>query len=88
MAIVRFYEIKLDYYGYHADDLSADTVSDFQKSFIVVQAFYFVNSVLTKSSLLYLFYRIFGVSRTLPPSKSCSGMSVLAGALRRPNFPR
>lgn len=62
MAIIRFYEIQADYYGYHADELSTDTVSDFQKSFIVVQAFYFVNSVLTKSSLLYLFYRIFGVS--------------------------
>lgn len=36
-------------------------VMDFQKSFIAVQGAYFTSAVLTKSSLLYLFYRIFGV---------------------------
>lgn len=63
MASIRIYQIRVDYYGYHANRLPKHAVVDFQKSFLAVQAAYFTNAVLTKSSLLYLYYRIFGVSK-------------------------
>lgn len=58
MAAIRVYEIRTDSYGTHAADLSPATIGDFQKSFLAVQEFYFLNSLLTKCSLLYLYYRI------------------------------
>lgn len=63
MAATRFYQIVNDHYGTHASHLSSAIVMDFQKSFLAVQQLYFLNAVLTKCSLLYLYYRIFGVSR-------------------------
>lgn len=61
MAAIRFHAIIADNYGTHADQLSPSTVSDFQKLFLAVQQVYFLNAVLTKCSILYLYHRILSV---------------------------
>lgn len=68
MASIRFYEINVDSYGTHASQLSPSTVSDFQKSFLAVQQMYFLNAVLTKCSILYLYHRILLVTKDFHPS--------------------
>lgn len=62
MAAIRFYAVVNYGYGHHARKLPAEMVVKFQQSFIAVQESYFLNATLTKSSLLYMYYRIFGVS--------------------------
>lgn len=61
MAAIRFHALLADNYGTHASQLSPATVSDFQKSFLAVQQVYFLNAVLTKCSILYLYHRILSV---------------------------
>lgn len=61
MAAIRYYQVVVDGFGQHASELSPATVSDYQKSFLAVQQVYFLNAVLTKCSLLYLYHRILSV---------------------------
>ncbi|KAF2772617.1 hypothetical protein EJ03DRAFT_348572 [Teratosphaeria nubilosa] len=60
MAADRFYGLLHDGYGYHAYEPEADVV-DYQKSFLAVQMTYFMTSLLTKTSILLLYNRLFGV---------------------------
>ncbi|PSR80805.1 hypothetical protein BD289DRAFT_340599, partial [Coniella lustricola] len=63
MAGVRFYQVISLNYGRHAATLPHKDVVGFQKSFLAVQELYFLNAVLTKTALLMLYHRVFGVSR-------------------------
>ncbi|ORY57009.1 uncharacterized protein BCR38DRAFT_355377 [Pseudomassariella vexata] len=63
MVAIRWHQILVDHYGFHADELSAATLIDFQKSFLACQEVYFLDALLIKSSLLYMYYRIFGISQ-------------------------
>ncbi|KAH9825445.1 hypothetical protein Tdes44962_MAKER04146 [Teratosphaeria destructans] len=60
MAADRFYALVNDGYGYHAYEPQAN-VMDYQKAFLAVQMTYFLAAVLTKTSILLLYNRIFGV---------------------------
>ncbi|KAJ5594067.1 uncharacterized protein N7459_000275 [Penicillium hispanicum] len=64
MAALRWAQISAYDYGHHSHYLSPEKVEDFRKSFLAVQILYFANSVVTKASLLLLYYRIFGVVKT------------------------
>ncbi|KAJ5119097.1 hypothetical protein N7476_011448 [Penicillium atrosanguineum] len=61
MVAVRWSQILLWGSGQHAYDIPVETVEAFTKSFLAVQILYFTNAVFTKTSLLLLYYRIFGV---------------------------
>jgi hypothetical protein len=63
MAALRWAQIPLYDYGRHAQYVSPEKRKGFGKSFMAVQLLYFINAVITKSSLLLLFYRIFGIVR-------------------------
>lgn len=78
MAAIRFYQVCELGYGHHANELSVSTVSDFQKSFLAVQEAYFLNAVLTKSSLLFLYWRIFGVSTRFRAALGVAGFFVIS----------
>lgn len=68
----------MDGFGQHASEVSAARVSDYQKSFLAVQQLYFLNAVLTKCSLLYLYHRILSV-KVAPVLFSISGSEPRAG---------
>lgn len=63
MAATRWAEVLLYGYGRHVQYLPKHKVQHFQISFIAVQFTYFTNAVFTKTSLLLLYHRVFGVVR-------------------------
>ncbi|KAJ5769392.1 hypothetical protein N7520_003951 [Penicillium odoratum] len=63
IASLRWAQISMDYYGPDAHSLRADQVEGFGKMFIAIQLLYVLNAALTKTSLLLLYHRIFGVVR-------------------------
>ncbi|KAL4901292.1 hypothetical protein BDW74DRAFT_84770 [Aspergillus multicolor] len=61
MAITRWIQVLGYDFGEHGDDIPIYHIVSYQKSFIAIQLLYFSNAVLTKSSLLLLYHRTFGV---------------------------
>lgn len=61
MEVVRWIMIVRYDYGRHVHYISKANVIHFWKAFLAVQVMYFSNAVVTKISLLLLYYRIFGV---------------------------
>ncbi|KAL4941124.1 hypothetical protein BDV06DRAFT_223418 [Aspergillus oleicola] len=61
MAITRWIQVLKFHFGDHAQDIPLQDIVDYQQSFMAIQLVYFTNAVLTKSSLLLLYQRIFGV---------------------------
>ncbi|KAK4506022.1 hypothetical protein PRZ48_003987 [Zasmidium cellare] len=61
MTAIRYYELLHLGLGYHADSLPSETVEKYQKTFLAVQITWFTTAVLTKTSILLLYKRIFGV---------------------------
>ncbi|OQE37327.1 hypothetical protein PENCOP_c010G03362 [Penicillium coprophilum] len=78
MAALRWAQIPLYDYGHHAQYITPEKLIGFGKSFVAVQLLYFTNAVLTKTSLLFLFYRIFGVVRGFRWALWVSGLMVVA----------
>ncbi|KAJ5154273.1 uncharacterized protein N7500_009712 [Penicillium coprophilum] len=78
MAALRWAQIPLYDYGHHAQYITPEKLIGFGKSFVAVQLLYFTNAVLTKTSLLFLFYRIFGVVRGFRWVLWASGFMVVA----------
>lgn len=64
--------------GQHVYDLPVETVQDFRKSFLAIQIIYFTNAVFTKTSLLLLYYRIFGVIKAFRWALGAAGSLVIA----------
>ncbi|KAJ0426095.1 hypothetical protein BJY00DRAFT_124647 [Aspergillus carlsbadensis] len=63
MDITRWIQVLEYQFGRHRGDVPVSDVVGYQKSFIAIQLIYFTNAVLTKSSLLLLYQRIFGIVR-------------------------
>ncbi|KAL2800951.1 hypothetical protein BJX66DRAFT_104232 [Aspergillus keveii] len=63
MGITRWVQVLEYQFGRHRGDVPVRDVVGYQKSFIAIQLIYFTNAVLTKSSLLLLYQRIFGIVR-------------------------
>ncbi|KAJ5520418.1 hypothetical protein N7463_000871 [Penicillium fimorum] len=78
MAALRWAQIPLYDYGHHAQYVSPEKRKGFGKSFMAVQLLYFTNAVITKISLLLLFYRIFGIVRSFRRALWASGFLVVA----------
>ncbi|KAL2860649.1 hypothetical protein BJX68DRAFT_90142 [Aspergillus pseudodeflectus] len=64
MDITRWVQVLMYQFGRHHGDVPVSDVVEYQKSFIAIQLIYFTNAVLTKSSLLLLYQRIFGIVRS------------------------
>ncbi|KAL2854877.1 hypothetical protein BJY01DRAFT_243527 [Aspergillus pseudoustus] len=63
MGITRWIQVLEYHFGRHRQDVSVNDIVGYQKSFVAIQLIYFTNAVLTKSSLLLLYQRIFGIVR-------------------------
>ncbi|KAL4923821.1 uncharacterized protein BDV17DRAFT_301564 [Aspergillus undulatus] len=61
MAITRWVQVLEFHFGKHGEDVPDYDIVGYQKSFMAIQLIYFTNAVLTKSSLLLLYHRIFGI---------------------------
>ncbi|KAL4782051.1 hypothetical protein BJX76DRAFT_359303 [Aspergillus varians] len=61
MAITRWMQVLKFSFGKHGSDISTSDIVAYQKSFMAIQLLYFTNAVLTKSSLLLLYQRIFSI---------------------------
>ncbi|KAJ5668492.1 uncharacterized protein N7477_007062, partial [Penicillium maclennaniae] len=77
MVAVRWSQILLWGAGQHAYDLPVETVEAFAKSFLAVQIIYFTNAVFTKASLLFLYYRIFGIIKGFRWALGTAGFLVI-----------
>ncbi|KAL4810186.1 hypothetical protein BDV18DRAFT_54216 [Aspergillus unguis] len=64
MAALRWVEVLRYNFGRHGDDIPVQDIVEYQKSFMAIQLVYFTNAVLTKSSFLLLYQRIFGIVKT------------------------
>lgn len=78
MVVVKWNQILLWGFGQHVYDLPVETVQNFRKSFLAVQILYFTNAVFTKTSLLLLYHRIFGVIKGFRLALWASGSLVIA----------
>lgn len=78
LVAVKWAQILLWGSGQHAYDVPVDTVQDFKKSFLAIQIIYFTNAVFTKTSLLLLYYRIFGVVKAFRWALWTAGSLVIA----------
>ncbi|KAL4918830.1 hypothetical protein BDW62DRAFT_200472 [Aspergillus aurantiobrunneus] len=61
MAITRWIQVLSFSFGKHGAEIPITATVAYQKSFMAIQLIYFMNAGLTKSSLLLLYHRIFGI---------------------------
>ncbi|KAI9374760.1 hypothetical protein BJX61DRAFT_532116 [Aspergillus egyptiacus] len=78
LAIARWVQVLAYGFGKHARDLPVHDIVNYQKSFLAVQLLYFTNTVLTKSSLLLFYHRLFGVIRRFRQALLFSTLLLLA----------
>ncbi|KAJ5909579.1 hypothetical protein N7504_004222 [Penicillium tannophilum] len=78
MAALRWAQISLHYYGPDGHILPPEKVHGFGKIFMAIQLVYTLNAVLTKTSLLLLYHRIFGVVRYFRWALWVAGAVVIA----------
>ncbi|OJJ00155.1 hypothetical protein ASPVEDRAFT_149127 [Aspergillus versicolor CBS 583.65] len=64
MAATRWAQVLLFGFGRHNEDNAVESIVGYQKSFMAIQIVYFTNAVLTKSSLLLFYQRIFGIVKS------------------------
>ncbi|KAL5339240.1 hypothetical protein BJX70DRAFT_364791 [Aspergillus crustosus] len=64
MAVTQWIQILEFNFGKHGEDISRADVVGYQKSFVAIQLIYFTNALLTKTSLLLLYQRIFGIVKS------------------------
>ncbi|KAL2860786.1 uncharacterized protein BJX67DRAFT_326749 [Aspergillus lucknowensis] len=77
MAITRWIQIFKFHLGEHVYDITEYDIVGYQKSFLAIQLIYFTNASLTKSSLLLLYRRIFGIVRPFRIALAISWFLVL-----------
>ncbi|KAJ5651920.1 hypothetical protein N7507_009346 [Penicillium longicatenatum] len=78
MAALRWAQISLEYYGPDGHALNPEKVQGFGKLFMGIQLIYTLNAGLTKTSLLLLYHRIFGVVRGFRWALWAAGAIVIA----------